>query len=247
MHDFLGFPDASVVVVTGAGSGIGAATAALAAAAGLAVSVWDRDVAAAREIVDRIVSSGRQAQAVGLDVTDEGAVRTAFAACEARLGPVGLLVNNAGPANTDDLTFHEGIADTLGCAGTVLAAWLETDGAENGAVVNVASVCGTMSGGGASAWYPAGKAGIAGYTRWLAVHRPRGIRANAVAPGATSTPRTKTVLEGPEGRRLLASNPMRCFAQPADVAASVLFLLSPAAGHINGVVLPVDGGLSLAW
>jgi NAD(P)-dependent dehydrogenase (short-subunit alcohol dehydrogenase family) len=246
MSDFLGFPDRSVVVVTGAASGIGEATAKLASSVGLAVSAWDIDLPRLEKVGAEITAAGGRLQALEVDISDTAAAASAFAKAGAELGPVGLLVNNAGPTSTLDLGFQNGVSKSLGVLGTVTEAWLRTDGAHDGVVVNVASVAGTLTGAGMMSWYPAAKAGIAGYTRWLAAKRPAGIRANAVAPGSTVTPRNQT--EGTaEGERIKARIPMRAFAQPRDIAAAIIFLLSPAAGHINGVLLPVDGGTTVAW
>ena len=101
---------------------------------------------------------------------------------------------------------------------------------------------GPITGGGAADWYPTAKAAITGYTRYLAVNRPNGIRANTVAPGFTATPRTTEFLGSDAGRAAIARTPLGRAAAPAEIAGPVLFLLSEAASYVNGVLLPVDGG-----
>jgi NAD(P)-dependent dehydrogenase (short-subunit alcohol dehydrogenase family) len=240
-EDFLRFRAGDVLVVTGGASGIGRATVMGAVALGLRVSAWDLDVKGLRGLEEEL---GGQVAGREVDISDPDAVATAFEQVGATLGPVGLLLNNAGPASTSDLGFTRGVAASLGALGSVTEAWLRHEGSAGGSLVNIASVAGTIVAAGKQSWYPAAKAGISGYTRWLSVNRPNGIRANAVLPGSTLTPRTAANLETDAGKAVTARNPMGRPAAPEDVAAAVLFLLSPAAAYINGVLMPVDGGMS---
>lgn len=177
------FPAGETVVVTGAGSGIGRATALLAAAAGLRVAAWDVQDRAVAGTADEIVAGGGAALALTVDVADPAAVRAALAAS----GPARYLVNNAGPASSTDLDFDRALALTVGSVRTVTDAWLAGRPGAGAAVVNVASVAGNLVGTD-SAWYCAGKAAIAGYTRHLATRLAPAVRANAVAPGLIDTP-----------------------------------------------------------
>jgi NAD(P)-dependent dehydrogenase (short-subunit alcohol dehydrogenase family) len=240
MHgfDFLGFPENAVAVVTGAASGIGRAIADQLLAAGVAVSGWDLS---AEAIAAWQTESGDGALGLVVDVTDESSVAAAFASTAERLGPVGFLVNNAGPASGTDFEFTRGLAVAAGSMELVTRSWLATAGSTDGHIVNISSVAGNFVGVGAP-WYPAAKAAIAGYTRSLAVDRPNGIRANAIAPGIIETPRTAAGLAQPAFQAVIARNPFGRPGVPLEVANAVVFLLSPAAGYINGVVLPVDGG-----
>ncbi|WP_433087762.1 SDR family NAD(P)-dependent oxidoreductase [Dactylosporangium sp. CA-052675] len=213
------------VIVTGGGSGIGAAVARLATEHGLRPVVWD-------------LRGGD----LEVDVRDPDAVRAALA----ETGPARYLVNNAGPASGGPaLAFGDGLVATAGSMELVTSAWLATGPPEGSAVVNVASVAGNFVGTD-SAWYSAGKAAIAGYTRHLATRVAPRVRANAVAPGFIDTPRMAGFADTPLGRSLIERNPMGRAGRPEDVAAAVLFLLSPAAAYVNGVLLPVDGGWTVS-
>lgn len=211
------------VIVTGGASGIGAAVVRLAAEQGLRPVVWDLTATDGGLVVD---------------VRDPDAVAAALAGT----GPARYLVNNAGPASGGaPLEFGAGLLATAGSVEAVTTAWLRTGPPEGAAVVNIASVAGNLVGTD-SAWYSAGKAAIAGYTRHLATRIAPAVRANAVAPGFIDTPRMAGFGDTPLGRDLIARNPMGRAGRPEDVAAAVLFLLSPSAAYINGVLLPVDGG-----
>lgn len=237
----LGFAAGETVVVTGAGSGIGHAIATLAASAGLRVAAWDVDAAAVAETAAGIVAAGGSAVALTADVSDPEAVRKALEAG----GPARYLVNNAGPASSGDMVFARALELTVGSVRLVTQAWLDTGPAEGAAVVNIASVAGNHLGT-ASDWYCAGKAAIAGYTRHLALAYAPAVRANAIAPGLIATPRMAGFVETDLGRAIVGRNPQGRPGAPGDVAGAALFLLSPLAAYVNGVLLPVDGGWLIA-
>lgn len=244
----LGFVGGEAVVVTGAGSGIGRATALAAAASGLAVAAWDIAGDAAAQTARNIAEAGGRAVALTLDVGDEGAVAAAWDETLAALGPCPYLVNNAGPPSNSANRFAEDLLAALGSVELVTRLWLERCGESAASLVNIASVAGNFSGGGQtiSAFYPAAKTGIAGYTRWLATRYGGRPRANAVAPGMVLTPRTIPFFDNPAVARSAAQVPLGRPGYPEELAAAVLFLLSPAASYINGVLLPVDGGMAIA-
>lgn len=254
--DFLSFPVGSAAIVTGAASGIGAATAQMLCAADVTVIGIDIDA-------DRLHSLGLGPtfHPYVLDTGQPDEVGDHIGRIAARHGPIAHLVNNAGPPSSLPLSIEEGLAQTAGSVQRVTAAWMASLPADSvhASLVNVASVAGAVAGGpppslvtgrGGSAdngWYPAGKAAIAGLTRWHAVSAAGRYRANAVAPGITRTPRLHDIADGAYGRDVLARTPLGRLGEAADAARAILFLLSPAASFINGQTLVVDGGGGLAF
>lgn len=244
-NPFLRFEPDAVVIVTGAASGIGRAISREAAANGLAVAVWDLDAEGAAALAEELRGLGARAEGIVVDVTDAASVAAAFAMTREQLGACRHLVNNAGPHMYAEVTFADGLIQGAASMQAVTTRWLADAGSQAGSVVNVASTAGAVTGGTGVDWYAAAKAAVAGYTRHLALHRPNGIRANAVAPGFTRTPRTSAMLDSEVGAERMRTNPMGRAATPEEVARPVLFLLSPAAGYVNGVVLPVDGAATI--
>ena len=242
MHPFLKFPDGAAVLVTGAGSGIGRSTARICAEAGLRVALWDLMPESVESLSEELTRTGATTFVAKVDVLDEADIAAGFAATQRAFGHIDCLVNNAGPANATSVSFAEGLVMAAGSMANVTSAWLARGRREGDAVVNVSSVAGTITGAGAEAWYPSAKAAIAGFTRHLALRRPGGIRANAVAPGLIDTPRMVTYMNSDAAKSMIARNPMGRAGKPDDVGATICFLLSPAASYINGVVLPIDGG-----
>jgi 3-oxoacyl-[acyl-carrier protein] reductase len=236
-----------IAVVTGGGSGIGRATALTAARSGLAVSIWDIDGEGAAETVRLAEALGARALAVTVDVADPAAVARAWQATLA-VGPCRYLVNNAGPPSNAAEPFAENLLRALGSVEQVTTQWLERCGGAAASLVNIASVAGNFAGGGTTIapFYPTAKTGIVGYTRWLATRHGGRPRANAVAPGVVLTPRTAPSLGDPARAAVNATIPMGRLGHPEELASAIVFLLSPAASYINGVLLPVDGGLSVA-
>jgi 3-oxoacyl-[acyl-carrier protein] reductase len=242
MMGFLGFSDGAPIVVTGAGSGIGRATAMTAAAEGLQVAAWDlqRDTAAAT--AKAITDSGGRAISIGVDATDEAAVKDAWRETLDSLGPVAILANIAGPPNWAKLDLTEGVTAALQCYSVPTETWVEMVPAEQRSAVFISSVAGTKYG--MQGWYGVAKMAIVGYMRRCAAFRPGGIRANAICPDLTETPRVGELVDT-MGQVASQVNPMGRIAQPTDVANAALFLLSPAASYINGITLDVDGGVNL--
>jgi NAD(P)-dependent dehydrogenase (short-subunit alcohol dehydrogenase family) len=248
MRDFLGFTPGTPIVVTGAGSGIGKALATVAAGAGLRVAAWDVVGDTAAATADAVRKDGGESIAWTVDVGDESAVVDAWAATVDAFGPVSHLANIAGPPNWAKLEFAEGLATAVQCARLPTEVWLATaprepgEAGEDRSAIFIASVAGTRYG--MAGWYPVAKMGIVAYMRSLAASRPGGVRANAIAPDLTNTPRVAHLVES-LGPLVASTNPMGRICEPIDVANAALFLLSPAASFVNGVVLDLDGGINL--
>ena len=243
----LGCSEGEAVVVTGAGSGIGRATALAAAQFGLNVAVWDIDERGAADTVRLVEELGGKALAIVADVADRSAVALAWEQT-LPLGNCCYLVNNAGPPSTASGPFADNILCTLGSMESVTMQWLDRCGDVAASVVNLASIAGNFQGGGKmiAPFYPSAKAGVVGYTRYLATRYDGRPRANAVAPGITITPRTAAMLESPAHASTVERIPMGRLGFPEELASVILFLLSPASSYVNGVLLPVDGGMAIA-
>jgi 3-oxoacyl-[acyl-carrier protein] reductase len=233
--------------VTGASRGIGAAIAKALAADGWPVGVnYRSDAAAAHAVVRSIEEAGGRALAVAADVSDAAASDELFTRVEAELGPVLVLVNNAGvradnlsPA-MDDEEWQRVIDTNLSAAFRMTRRALRTMIRTRwGRVVNVASVAGQRAAPG-QANYATAKAGLVALTRTVAAEvARRSVTVNAVAPGFVQTHMTEGLDE-----RLLELVPARRMGTPEEVAACVRFLASEEAGYVTGAMLTVDGGLT---
>ena len=251
MHDLdlarWGFDENAVVLVTGAASGIGRATALRCAQAGLRVACWDLDQGGLDSVAAEIHLAGGTAHTAVVDIFDDHAIDAAFGALEASWAPVRHLVNNAGPRSVDPHGFREAISMAVGSMEAMIQRFLRgidaapSDATEHASVVSVSSVAGNFTGSNPP-WYPTAKAAIAGLTRALALNEGHRCRFNAVAPSAVATPRMTSYVESDAGRRWAETNPLGRWADGDDIARAILFLLSPFAGYVNGVLLPVDGG-----
>ncbi|MBN1642398.1 MAG: 3-oxoacyl-[acyl-carrier-protein] reductase [Anaerolineae bacterium] len=239
-------------LVTGASRGIGRAIAVQLAAAGAGVAVnFLRNEEAAAEVVREICAAGGRAVAVQADVREDEQVRAMVAQVEGALGPVGVLVNNAGIARDALLArmTAEEWADVIAtnltgafhCSKAVLRGMMRR---RWGRIVNVTSVAG-LAGNAGQANYAAAKAGLVGLTRAMAREvASRHITVNAVAPGFVETDLTAGLL--PEWRaQALAATPVGRFGTASEVAHAVVFLASEEAAYITGQVLSVDGGLGM--
>ena len=246
-----------VAFVTGGGSGMGRETARLLAEAGARVTVCDRDGDAARETVKIVEEAGGTARAAEVDVSDSGAVNRAVAAAADALGPIDALVNIAGIyriAAVEDIAdedwarmFAVHVNGTFYTCRAVLPGMIA---ARSGAIVNMSSLH-AVRGQANAAHYAAAKGAIIGLTKSIAREKgPLGIRANAVAPGPIDTPLWRGAVPPDEIDAVMAKRseiiPMGRLGAPAEVAQTIVHLLSPAASYITGQVVTIDGGESMA-
>ena len=238
-----------VALVTGAGRGIGAAIAQALAGAGASVAVLDVD---AETAVATATSLPTKSVGIQADITDSTQVRAAVGEAVDALGPVDVLVNNAGwdkiePfLDNDESDWDRIIAINLKgpivVTRTVLDSMIEQG---SGVIVNIASDAGRVGSSG-EAVYSAAKGGVIAFTKTLAREMARhGIRVNCVCPGPTDTALLAT-MDDKLRAGLERAIPMRRIGQPADIAPVVVFLASDAAGYVTGQTLSVSGGLTMA-
>jgi 3-oxoacyl-[acyl-carrier protein] reductase len=208
-----------------------------------------RDSASAERVCAEIEAAGGSARPVHGDVASAAGARSLVDAVESDVGPIGILVNNAG-ITRDNLIMKLGQQDWDDVIDTNLGGAFFTCQAvsramlkrRSGAIVNISSIVGVHGNAGQTN-YAASKAGLIGLTKSLAKELGgRGIRVNAVAPGYIETALTD-VLPDAAREGILAQTPLRRLGSPSDVARAVRFLVSDAAGFITGDVLAVDGGL----
>ena len=242
----------SAALVTGAGRGIGRAIALSLAAAGADVAVNDfADETACAAVVAEVEALGRKGLVVMADVSDEKQVNAMIERAEEELGPLGVVVNNAGITRDnvmmmmDPDDFDSVIATHL--RGTFLvskATARRMFRRRSGCIINLSSVVGRRGNAG-QANYAAAKAGIIGLTKSLAKELgARGVRVNAIAPGYIDTPMTQALPE--ETRQMIVdATPLKSIGTTDDVANAVVYLASPRARYLTGVILPVDGGLGI--
>jgi 2-hydroxycyclohexanecarboxyl-CoA dehydrogenase len=245
-----------VAFVSGAARGIGRAIAARLAAEGRAVAIGDLLEAEAREAVAEIERKGGTGIAVTLDVTLPDSVAAAIDETTARLGPIDVLVNNAGWdehhrfLETDepfwDRVIEVNFKGCLRLTKAVLPGMVER---RWGRVVNIGSDAGRV-GSSLESVYSGAKGAVIAFTKTIAREVARdGVTANAVCPGPTETPLLAEITAGEAGAKVIdaikRAVPMKRLGTPEDVAAAVTFLASEDAGFITGQTLSVSGGLTM--
>jgi 3-oxoacyl-[acyl-carrier protein] reductase len=244
-----------VAVVTGGSRGLGQATARLLAQRGAAVCVnYPAHADAAEALVAEVATAGGRAIAVAADVAEPAAVEAMIARAEAELGPVSILVNNAGVSwqGTLDTYDREQVArmrevNVDGVIHATRAVMASMRGRRYGRIVNLSSVAAIGTALPGNAFYAAVKAEVAILTRRFALELgPHGITVNAVAPGFVRTDMTQrgrgaADWAGTE-QRLAARAMMGRIGEPQDIANAVVFLASPESGWITAQMLTVDGG-----
>jgi NAD(P)-dependent dehydrogenase (short-subunit alcohol dehydrogenase family) len=246
--------DGQVALVTGGSSGIGASVAQLLASSGARVAVAARRLDRLEKLADRIRQSGGVALPVQLDVANPAAIEPAVAAVEKALGPISILINNAGIYLLKDaLTATAEELDQLHAV-NVRGSFLVAQAVgrrmiaskTQGRIVNLASI---------AAFRPMPMLGVYGMSKAAVVHMTRflarewgryGINVCALGPGYFRTEMTENDLKSDAAAKLIERLPRRRVGEVADLATTVLFLVSPGSGFVNGAVIPVDDGLTVA-
>lgn len=242
-----------VVLITGAAGGIGRAASLAFAREEARLALTDVNLPAAQRLAGEVVALGAQAIACQADISDRAAVHALVAEVSDRIGPVDVLVNNAGifqSSPIEDISVDEwdrvlavNLRGALLCAQAVLPAMRAR---RHGKIINIASLAGRVGGIRAGAHYAASKAGVICLTKSLAkAAGPYGITVNCINPGVIDTEMTRA---WPAAWRdeFVTQTPLGRLGTPEDVAGAIVFLASRAADFIHGAQLDVNGGLHMA-
>ena len=249
--------DGKIVIVTGGGGGIGGATCRRFASEGAQVAVFDMNLEAAEKVAADIRAGGGQAAAFACNITDRAQVDAAVAAAQTQLGPIAVLVNNAGwdvfkpflktvPAEWEKLIAIN-LTGALHMLHAVLPGMVER---KYGRIVNVASDA-ARGGSSGEAVYSACKGGLVALSKTLArEHARQSITVNVVCPGPTDTALLAGVAEGARDPAKLieafrSAIPLGRLGQGDDLASAIAFFGSDDAGFVTGQVLSVSGGLTM--
>jgi len=247
-----------VAMVTGAAQGIGKGIATALAAEGFRVAVADLNLTAAEQTAKEIGAAGGTAIAIEIDVTRTASVESAVKAIEAKLGPIEVVVNNAGwddfmPFVKTTEEFWDKILD-INFKGALRVIKAVVPGMMDrgfGRVINIGSDAGRV-GSSLEAVYSGAKGGIIAFTKTLAREvAAQGVTANTVCPGPTDTPALRSFADGAgDAEKVIAGMaraiPMRRLGTPEDIGPAVAFLASDGAGFVTGQTLSVSGGLTMA-
>lgn len=263
--------EGKVAVVTGGANGIGRSTVDALVDNGAQVAIVDIDTRAGMRTAEEIEKAGGRCLFVEGDVSDAAQMEDVAARIAGHFGAIQILVNNAGiNTRSDRVPIHQytmedwrriletDLTGVFAASRAVIPHILESHrrsraGNATGRIVNISSIAGLVPLRLQSA-YVAAKAGVANLTRSMALELgPEGILVNAVAPGSTLTLGTEALFYGEDGAytenaaSLLSHIPLGRPGQTAEIAAAVLFLVSPDAGYINGAILTVDGGWTAGY
>lgn len=248
-----------VAFVSGASSGIGARCARVLAAAGANVVLAARRVSRLKELRAEIEAAGGAAHATRLDVTDLDSVQNAVAEAESQCGPLDILINNSGVAAPQlladvqeadfDVLFDTNVRGAFFLAQAVGRRMIDhsrTNSGFRGRIVNIASVAGLR---------PISRLGAYGMTKAAVIHMTRtqalewgrfGINVNAICPGYVRTEMNEALWDTDSGQRLIQSLPRQRIGTVEDLDSLVLLLSSDESEMINGAVISIDDGMSLA-
>ncbi len=240
-----------VAIVTGAGRGIGAATAVALAEAGADVVVSARTTEQLEKVAGQVRATGRRALVCSADLNELDEVAGLAEAARTAFGRLDVVVNNVGGTmprpllETDaeflEAAFHFNVSTAHALTTAAVPVMLETAG--GGAIVNMSSVMGRLAGRGFLA-YGTAKAALAHYTRLASTDLSPRIRVNGIAVGSVLTSALEIVATNESIRTPMEqATPLQRLGDPDDIAASVLYLCSPAGAYVTGKVLEVDGGL----
>ncbi|MDT7548519.1 MAG: hypothetical protein QOE84_913 [Actinomycetota bacterium] len=244
--------DGRVAVVTGASSGLGVAFAKALAEAGADVALGARRVSGLKETAALVEAAGTRSVAVATDVTDPAQCEALVQAAMEAFGRVDVLVNNAGvatavPATRETPEAFRSVVDVNlhGCYWMAQAAGRVMQPASS--IINVSSVLAVTTAGLPQAAYSASKAGLLGLSRDLARQwgTRKGIRVNTLLPGFFASEMTEQYPEGYIDSQLPRLSVPR-MGDPEELAATVVWLASPASGYVTGQAIVVDGGVSIA-
>jgi 3-oxoacyl-[acyl-carrier protein] reductase len=242
-----------VAIVTGSGRGIGREIALTLARNGVNVVVTSRTKDQISEVAREIEAIGSQALTVKCDVLNREEVESMARQTLEKFRKVDVLVNNAGMFSSKPFTemteedwnkiLDANLKGVFYCTKVVLPKMIEQ---RYGKIINVSSIAGAVIGAPAVVHYSAGKAGVAGFTRSLAVEVAEyGINVNAVAPGPILTPATQAKGIYEKLREAVQEVPLGRWGQPSDVANLVAFLASDASSYITGQCIVIDGGFTM--
>jgi A-factor type gamma-butyrolactone 1'-reductase (1S-forming) len=247
--------DGRAALIVGASRGIGAATALAFGAEGARLVLAARDLHALEVLATRLRNAGSEVVVVQTDVTEPGTIAAAVERCLKQYGRLDVAVNNAAVSNVH-VEFHEQTDEMFDRVISTnlrsvfigmkfqIRAMLATGG---GSIINTASV-GSIVAFPKMAAYVASKHGVLGLTKSAALeYADRGIRVNAVAPGAVLTEMLLAGTASTEAgkQRIIGATPMRRIAAPDEVAAAIVWLASTESSYVTGIALPVDGGYLL--
>ncbi|MES2183989.1 MAG: glucose 1-dehydrogenase [Pseudomonadota bacterium] len=246
-----------VAIVTGGAGGIGGAICRRFGEEGTHVVVFDLNAQAGETVANAVLAAGGKASAFAVDITDYAAVDAAVAEVESSIGPIDILINNAGWdkgaffLNTDKPFWDKVVAINLyGPLNLHHVVLKRMDARGRGRVVNISSDAGRV-GSSMEAVYSFCKGGIIAFSKTMAREMARKqIGINVVCPGPTATPLLDNLAEGEKGERIKAALvkavPFGRVGEPDDLPGAVCFLASDDAGYITGQVLSVSGGLTMA-